>query len=114
MRRGQSTVEYLFLVGMAAAVLITIGVYMKRGYQGHVRDLGDRVGSQYSPSTAAISNQEIKTISSTIVSKSDTTITYGDSGDTSFSGSETQEDTVEVVNKNISETMGRHANESWR
>ncbi len=114
MRRGQSTVEYLFLIGMAAAVLIGMGVYMKRGYQGHVRGLGDQVGSQYSPSTAAINNQEVKTIRSTVVSKSDTTTVYGDSGDTSATTSNTEENTVENVNKTISETMGSHASESWR
>jgi hypothetical protein len=85
---------------MAAAVLISMAVYMKRGYQGQVRGLGDQVASQYSPSTAVINNREVKRIRSTVVSKSDT-------------AAYTREDTDEVVNKAISENMGSYANESW-
>lgn len=113
MRRGQSTVEYLVLIGIAVAVLIIMGVYMQRGYQGHVRGLGDQVGSQYSPSTAVLNNQEVKTIDSIVTSKSDTTTVYGDSGDTSATTSRTEEKTTETVQKAISESMGSHANESW-
>ena len=113
MRRGTSTLEYLFLIAMAVAVLISIGAYMKRGYQGHIRSLGDQIGGQYSPSTATVNNQQQKIIHSTTISKSDTNTTYTDTGDVSSTTSSTKEDTDESISSNISESMGKYANESW-
>lgn len=47
--RGQSTLEYVILVGFVVAGLIGMGVYMKRGFQGRLRESTDQVGQQYSP-----------------------------------------------------------------
>lgn len=47
--QGQSTLEYVILVGFVVAALITMGVYMKRGFQGRLRESTDQVGQQYSP-----------------------------------------------------------------
>lgn len=47
--RGQSTLEYVILAGFVVAALIAMGVYMKRGFQGRLRESTDQVGQQYSP-----------------------------------------------------------------
>ena len=46
--RGQSTLEYVILIGFVVAALIAMGVYMKRGMQGRLRESTDQVGQQYS------------------------------------------------------------------
>ena len=48
--KGQSTLEYVILLGFVVAALIAMGVYMKRGMQGRLRESTDQVGSQYSAS----------------------------------------------------------------
>lgn len=53
--RGQSTLEYVILVGFVVAALIAMGVYMKRGFQGKLRESTDQVGQQYSPTHATSS-----------------------------------------------------------
>lgn len=46
--RGQSTIEYVILIGFVVAAIIFMGVYMKRGIQGKLRESADQVGDQYS------------------------------------------------------------------
>jgi uncharacterized protein (UPF0333 family) len=46
--RGQSTLEYVILIGFVVAALIAMGVYMKRGMQGKLRESTDQIGEQYS------------------------------------------------------------------
>ena len=46
--RGQSTLEYVILVGFVVAALIAMGFYMKRGFEGRLRESTDQVGQQYS------------------------------------------------------------------
>jgi hypothetical protein len=45
--KGQSTLEYVILLGFVIAALIAMGVYMKRGAQGQLREASDRIGQQY-------------------------------------------------------------------
>ncbi|MFH0854904.1 MAG: hypothetical protein V1869_00070 [Candidatus Omnitrophota bacterium] len=47
--RGQSTLEYVILISFVVAALIAMGVYMKRGVQGRLKESTDQVGQQYSP-----------------------------------------------------------------
>ena len=47
-KRGQSTLEYVILVGFVVAALIAMGVYMKRSMQGKLRESSDQIGEQYS------------------------------------------------------------------
>jgi len=47
--RGQSTLEYVILLGFVVAALIAMGIYMKRGFQGKLRESTDQVGEQYDP-----------------------------------------------------------------
>ncbi|PIS34260.1 MAG: hypothetical protein COT38_01070 [Candidatus Omnitrophica bacterium CG08_land_8_20_14_0_20_41_16] len=46
--RGQSTLEYVILLGFVVAALIAMGIYMKRGFEGKLRESTDQVGEQYS------------------------------------------------------------------
>ncbi len=49
MKQGQSTLEYVFLVGIAAATIIAALAYISRGFQGKLRAQADQLGEQYSP-----------------------------------------------------------------
>ncbi|MEK7308299.1 MAG: hypothetical protein AAB089_04440 [Nitrospirota bacterium] len=49
MRRAQTTLEYVFLIGIVAAALIAILAYVSRGFQGKLRNQADEMGEQYSP-----------------------------------------------------------------
>ena len=51
--RGQSTLEYVILLGFVVAALIAMGVYMKRGFQGKLRESTDQIGEQYSAGKTA-------------------------------------------------------------
>ncbi|HNW39393.1 MAG TPA: hypothetical protein PKI44_03075 [Candidatus Omnitrophota bacterium] len=46
--KGQTTLEVVILIGFVVAALIAMGVYMKRGIQGRLRDSTDQIGEQYS------------------------------------------------------------------
>jgi uncharacterized protein (UPF0333 family) len=45
--KGQSTLEYVILLGFVVAALIAMGIYMKRGSEGQLRSATDQVGEQY-------------------------------------------------------------------
>jgi len=60
-RRGQSTLEYVILIGFVVAALIAMGVYMKRGFQGRLRESTDQIGQQYSPGET-LSNYTTNTV----------------------------------------------------
>jgi hypothetical protein len=77
MRRGQTALEYIFLIGIVAGALAVILVYMGRGVQGRTRNQADQISSkQYDPD-ATISNTETKRLVSNINSTTTTTVTYG-------------------------------------
>jgi uncharacterized protein (UPF0333 family) len=46
-KKGQSTLEYVILVGFIIAALIAMAIYMKRGVQGKLRESTDQIGDQY-------------------------------------------------------------------
>jgi hypothetical protein len=46
--KGQTTLEVVILIGFVVSALIAMGVYMKRGIQGRLRDSTDQIGEQYS------------------------------------------------------------------
>ncbi len=78
MRRGQTTAEYIFLIGAAAAGLIVMLVYVSRGHQGRLRSEAEQLGArQYAPGNTVIDNRETKTLASTASAGSTTTTEYG-------------------------------------
>jgi uncharacterized protein (UPF0333 family) len=46
-KKGQSTLEYVILIGLVIAALIAMGIYMKRGVQGKLRESTDQIGEQF-------------------------------------------------------------------
>ena len=52
-KRAQTTLEYAILIGVVAAALIAMQMYLKRGYQGKIRDSADSMGGQFSPGLTA-------------------------------------------------------------
>ncbi len=47
--RAQATLEYVFLIGLVAAAVAAMLVYISRGFQGNLRVQADQMGEQYSP-----------------------------------------------------------------
>lgn len=52
-RKGQSVLEYIILIVIIIAALLTLQVYMKRGVQGRLGSATDDIGDQYSGSPLA-------------------------------------------------------------
>jgi len=78
MKRGQSTIEYIVLIGSVAAGIIAMLVYAGRGHQGNIRSQADQLGAlQYAPHHTTISDTERKNLTSTSGARSATTVTYG-------------------------------------
>jgi len=78
LRRGQTTLEYVFIIGIVAAAIIAASVYIKRGFQGSIRSASDDLSaSQYSPGNTQTDNRIEKNFSSTITSTSTATTVYG-------------------------------------
>ncbi len=49
MKSAQTTLEYLYLIGVVAVALIATLVYISRGFQGNIRMQANQVGEQYAP-----------------------------------------------------------------
>ena len=47
--RAQTTLEYAILIGVVVAGLIAMQVYLKRGFQGKLKENADTMGTQFSP-----------------------------------------------------------------
>lgn len=45
---GQSIVEYAILLGVIIAALLIMQVFIKRGYQGGLKEAADKMGEQFS------------------------------------------------------------------
>ena len=45
--RGQSTAEYVVVIGLAAAVILAMQVYVRRGMQAKVKDVTAHFTSQF-------------------------------------------------------------------
>jgi len=48
-KRAQTTLEYAILIGVIVAGLIAMQVYLKRGFQGKIKEGADTMGQQFSP-----------------------------------------------------------------
>jgi Flp pilus assembly pilin Flp len=60
--RGQAVKEFAILVAIAAAALVAMQMYVKRGLQGRLRDLGNQIsGTRY---------EQTNTTSTTSINKS--------------------------------------------
>ncbi len=116
MRRAQSTLEYIFLIAMLAVALIVMSAYMKRGFQGNWRQLSEQVGAgSYDPKNTTINNTETKKTESTVTSFSTSTVTFGDKGSSTSSGTSANiEKGTLTVDRSISETVGNLSGDTWQ
>ena len=81
MKRGQTTLEYVFLIGIVGVAVTAMLVYINRGFQGNVRASADQIGAgHYEPGNATILNNQIKQVSFGVTSLSVSTTTYGTGG----------------------------------
>jgi hypothetical protein len=79
MRQGQSTLEYILLIGIVAVGLIVMLVYVSRGHQGNLRSQADQLSAgQYVPGKTAIANRDSKILKSTVTSGSSNVVKHGD------------------------------------
>lgn len=115
---GQTTLEYVYLIGIATVALIMMLVYVSRGFQGNVRSMSDQIGAgQYDPQNTNVNNTEIKHSESVVSSTSSSTVTYGsEDGSTPNNSTDTSENTdvtKNVTTKYTDERLGSFANDTW-
>ena len=48
-RNGQSTLEYAVIIAVIGAGLVLLSAYVRRGYQGRLREQTDKLGDQFEP-----------------------------------------------------------------
>jgi len=74
---GQSIVEYAILLGVIIAALLIMQAFIKRGYQGGLKDAADKMGDQYSVGSSTVYQKREMTGTQTIAEEtaSDATIT---------------------------------------
>ena len=73
--RAQSTLEYAILIGVIVAGLVGMQVYLKRGYQGKLKDSADSMGEQFSPGQTTFTNTTSMSTTSTETVKDGATTT---------------------------------------
>lgn len=117
-KQGQTALEYICLIGFAAAAFIVMIVYISRGFQGNVRNQGNQMGSgQYDPQNMVINNTETKHTVSTIISKSSSTTVAGEkdgsSPPSSTSGSTNNDDTLVTTTRVTDENLGSFKDDTW-
>ena len=79
MKKGQSTAEFVFLVGVVAAGLIAMLVYIGRGHQGNLRSQAEQLGAQqYEPGNTTVGNRDTKSVTKTEAMKSSTTVKHSE------------------------------------
>jgi len=78
-KKGQSTIDYILLIGVFSAALVAMLVYISRGTQGNLRNNAEKIGAiQYDPGNTHVSNSETKKSSINQAAGSSSTVTYGD------------------------------------
>lgn len=79
MKKGQSTAEFVFLVGVVAAGLVAMLVYIGRGHQGNLRSQAEQLGAQqYEPGNTTVGNRDTKSVTKTEAMKSSTTVKHSE------------------------------------
>ena len=115
MRRGQSTLEYVYVIGIAAVALIAVLAYMSRGFQGSLRNQSEQLGAgSYDPKNINVNNTETKHTVGSVVSTGSSTTTYGASGDTTISNSANTDRQTVTVDKTTNEGLGDLSSDTWR
>lgn len=101
-KKAQSTLEYAVLIGVLVAALVAMQTYLKRGYQGKLREGADQMGEQFSPGHTTYTY----TTTSDTVSGEDVQSTQGNAQTLTTITSQTSD-------KTGSETVAVGAQENW-
>lgn len=48
-KKGQSTLEYAVVIAVVVAALVIMQMYVRRGFQGRLRQSADDIGEQFAP-----------------------------------------------------------------
>jgi uncharacterized protein (UPF0333 family) len=96
--RAQSTLEYAILIGVIVAGLVAMQVYLKRGYQGKLRESADSMGEQFSPGQTTYQS---------------TTSTRTSSSETAKEGSTVTEIGEQKSSRDSTEKLGEASKEKW-
>jgi hypothetical protein len=64
-KNGQSTLEYAILMVVVIAALITMQSYIRRAYQGRLKDGSDQIGEQFSTDANSMYSKNVVTSSLT-------------------------------------------------
>ena len=48
-KKGQGTLEYGILIAVVIAALLLMATFVRRGYQGRLRQAGEQMGDQFDP-----------------------------------------------------------------
>lgn len=55
--KGQSILEYALVIACITAALISMQIYLKRGFSGRLKESADNLGSQYDPKNTTSSSE---------------------------------------------------------
>lgn len=58
-KKGQSMLEYALLLGVIIAAVLIMQVFIKRGFQGGLKDSADKMGDTFSVSSTSIAQNRI-------------------------------------------------------
>ena len=98
-KRAQTTLEYAILIGVIVAGLIAMQVYLKRGFQGKLKEGADTMGQQFSPGHTTANY---------------TTNTFTNSTETVDNSQITKTDIhLQETNRVGNEAVDKFANEQW-
>lgn len=87
--KGQNLTELALIIGIVGLVLIAMEVYVRRGFQGKVKDLTDNmIGSEQAAYEQDVSGLEVNNSSSEVSSSSTMTSKEFKKGERSLAGSE--------------------------
>ncbi len=97
-KKAQSTLEYAILIGVVVAALIATQVYLKRGYQGKLRESADSAGEQFSP---GYTTYDYTTTATTV------------SNETVIDGESRTDITQQTTNRHGNESVEEASQEYW-
>lgn len=76
--RGQTILEYSLMVAVTIAALLIVQVFVKRGYQGKLKESSERIGEQFSRSGSSSIQQSHLSGTQTVTEETATNDTMAD------------------------------------
>lgn len=110
-KKGQSMLEYAILLAIIIAAVLVMQTYVKRGFQGGLKDSADKIGDQFSLSDSSAKEDRNMTVNQVIVEEVATTASGGIADFTTATLEGAFDSGAYVVNKR---TGGDATSESWQ